>query len=59
MHFQTMREGVYRLAFALMLNVSKWKRVLNGLNRSLSARDAEMPGTSLGNSDDLACWISL
>ena len=41
MHFQTMREGVYRLAFALMLNVSKRKRVLNGLSRSLSARDAE------------------
>ena len=59
MHFQTTREGVYLLAFALMLNVSKRKRVLNGLSRSLSARDAEKPGTSLGNSDHLACWISL
>ena len=59
MHFQITREGVYRLAFALVLNASKRKRVLNGVSRSLSARDAEKPGNLLGNSDDLACWISL
>ena len=41
MHFQTTKEGVYRLAFALVLNASKRKRVLNGRSRSLSARDAE------------------